>query len=930
MQPQSMDDRRQGPVFLVVCGVGFCILVAFSVVHYIDDNVTATLVHIALALVAVVGAFAFLHGVPRRKIYRFAFWSLAIGLCAIVGMSPDLLYYPLLMPLLMLFFLGRREGAAGAAAFLVGMLGIMLLTPDVVDAPVYPVGTVLRFLVAYMFVGIVAWSYEKSREQYHALLTAGNERLRLEREQLSDAVSRADESQARLRKTNAELRNALGELRNQAELLDTILKCVSDGVVVTDTDGKFLFVNPSAQQIVGMGPTDSSPARWSETYGTFYPDEKTLVPSEDLPLARAIRGEASDDVELFIRNASKPEGVYISVSGRPLMGDAGTVNGGVIVLRDITGIKKTEADQKRMIRSLQEQTRLMDAVFNSISDGVIAIDADWNPLVVNPSARRITGRPADAPLPPRPETDGFYRPDRETLFPLDELPLSRALNGEATDGVEVFIRNAEKPDGVYVSVSGRPLRDDSGAMSGGVIAFRDVTGIKETEKRLKDTADRLRMQTQAMETIFNNISDGVIAADVHGKFTIFNRSAERIVGIGATDTEPDQWGRRYGVFFADRTTPVPTKEIPLVRAIQGESLDEMEVFVRNPRNPDGVYISVSGRPLLDDSGVSQGGVVTFRDVTDRMIAEEALTQAFAQGKLEIVDTILHNVGNAINSVAIGVGTVHEQLTNAELLRRLTALAKAVEPHRDDWIPYLRTDPQGRKVRPFILALAEDFSRQNVQLLEVVDRVRDRVEHIVDIIRTQRSFESETMARKDVNLEKAISGAVRLLQESLARRGVQVDVDCGDAPKEIRIQESKFHQMLVNLIKNAMEAIDELAGSGGLQGPPRIRIRASVDEEFLVFEVSDNGIGIEERRSRIIFTAGYTTKKEGTGLGLHSTANFVIGSGGQIHALSDGLGKGSTMRVKLRLSSVTLPSRSGTGRAARSEPPPREERAARAP
>ena len=87
--------------------------------------------------------------------------------------------------------------------------------------------------------------------------------------------------------------------------------------------------------------------------------------------------------------------------------------------------------------------------------------------------------------------------------------------------------------------------------------------------------------------------------------------------------------------------------------------------------------------------------------------------------------------------------------------------------------------------------------------------------------------------------------------------------------------------------------------------PAIHIHSYVEEEFLVLDVIDTGIGIEEKRQRIIFAAGYTTKKSGSGLGLHSIANFIIGSGGEIYPVSAGAGKGTTMRVKLRLASVAL-------------------------
>ena len=234
---------------------------------------------------------------------------------------------------------------------------------------------------------------------------------------------------------------------------------------------------------------------------------------------------------------------------------------------------------------------------------------------------------------------------------------------------------------------------ETNKVTAGVIVFRDITKAKEDEARLERTIAELRSQTHAMETIFNSISDGVVVADENGDFTIFNPSAERIVGIGSTETGPDEWTGRYGIFFPDRETPMPTEELPLVRAIQGEASDEIEMFIRNARVPQGVYISVSGRPLRDDSGMTKGGVIVFRDVTERMLAEEALAQAFAQGKLEIVDTILHNIGNAINSVTIGVGTIREQVTENELVLRLGALAKAVEAHRDDLDPVPANGPQ---------------------------------------------------------------------------------------------------------------------------------------------------------------------------------------------------------------------------------------------
>ncbi|MDE0025398.1 MAG: ATP-binding protein, partial [Spirochaetaceae bacterium] len=185
--------------------------------------------------------------------------------------------------------------------------------------------------------------------------------------------------------------------------------------------------------------------------------------------------------------------------------------------------------------------------------------------------------------------------------------------------------------------------------------------------------------------------------------------------------------------------------------------------------------------------------------------------------------------------------------------------------------------------------------------DTVERVRGRVAHIVDLIRTQKSFDRQSMTSKLIDLRQSIADAVNVLAESCATRGIDVAIDCARAPRELRIQENRFHQMLVNLVKNAIEAIDALAAAGGAarRDPPRIRIACYPRDEFLVLDVIDNGIGIGEQRHRLIFTAGYSTKESSSGLGLHSAANFVIGSGGRIEALSDGHGAGTTIRVMLR-------------------------------
>ena len=697
------------------------------------------------------------------------------------------------------------------------------------------------------------------------------------------------------------LQKALAELRDQNRLMQEIFSSVSDGLVVTDEQGEFLFINPAAKSIAGMGATDAPPDEWSETYGTFYPDGKAVFPSRELPLARAMRGETVSNVELLIRNRERPEGVHINVDARPLKDDAGALKGGVIAFRDVTQSRKQEAELRETVRRLEDQTRQTRAVLRDIGEGVVVTDARGRVQVASASAALILGgAPAGARSSEPAGAVEFFLDDKGTPVPAGELPVERALRGKVTNDMALFVRGPDKPDGAFISVIATPLRDDSDAVQGAVSFFRDITELKQTQGRLTAALEDLRAQAQTMETVFDSMSDGVIVADANNKLLMANRGAYRITGMSE---DSGRWLETTGFFFPDRTTPYPISELPLPRAIRGEATDGVELFLRNQEVPQGIFLSVSGRPLRDSSGALQGGVIVFRDITERAQADEALTEAFSQGRLEIVDTILHNIGNAINSVSIGVGTVRERLAESELVARLSALADAVRAHRDDLAEYLQADPQGQKVAPFILALAEDLAAQDAELNRVIGRVDSRVKHIVDVIRTQKSFDSASMARTDINLRRSINSAVGMMQESLAKRGVEVVVDCRNAPTAIRTQESKFNQMLINILKNAMEAISERPAVGMPEVGGQISVRAYTRTGFLVLDVTDNGTGIKEEHSRQIFAAGFTTRKRGSGLGLHSAANFVAGSGGRISPVSAGWGRGTTMRVELRLSTL---------------------------
>ena len=343
-------------------------------------------------------------------------------------------------------------------------------------------------------------------------------------------------AEARLRKANSRLRKELSELREQNQLMLTIFNDVSDGLVVTNARGEFLLTNPAAETITGMGATDTSPDEWSETYGTFYPDGSALFPARELPLARAMRGESVDKVELLIRNPERPQGVYISVDARPLTDESGAVTGGVIAFHDITRDTETQAELRRAVSELEQQSRLMQAVFRYVGDGVVVVDEKGEVLIASRSATDILGAlPPGARRGRRDWTPGFFLPDGDTPVPPGELPIERALRGEETQPRLLFVRSASKPDGIFISAHARPMRDESGAIQGAISVFRDVSRFMRAEREAKEAAEELQRQAHTMEVVLNSISDGVLVADQDNRLIIFQ--SQRPPGLPAFPTK---------------------------------------------------------------------------------------------------------------------------------------------------------------------------------------------------------------------------------------------------------------------------------------------------------------------------------------------------------------------------------------------------------
>jgi PAS domain S-box-containing protein len=240
------------------------------------------------------------------------------------------------------------------------------------------------------------------------------------------------------------------------------------------------------------------------------------------------------------------------------------------------------------------------------------------------------------------------------LFPQELATKYRAGDEQVMSQGAMFedVESYQKGDETrYIQVLKTPIRDAASNIIGTQVMFWDVTDkrrseeaftrfTRELEQRnaaLVQSEQNLQRQTGILRLVLNSINDGVVVADELGRFLIWNPAAEQIIGLGAVEQPAEAWSEVYGLFQLDRVTPFPPEQLPLARAIRGESVTDVEMFIRNDRRPQGVMINVSGAPLREATGEIRGGVVVVRDVTRERSVQAALRESEERAR-RIVET----------------------------------------------------------------------------------------------------------------------------------------------------------------------------------------------------------------------------------------------------------------------------------------------------
>lgn len=274
-------------------------------------------------------------------------------------------------------------------------------------------------------------------------------------------------------------------------------------------------------------------------------------------------------------------------------------------------------------------------------------------------------------------------------------------------------------------------------------------------------------------------------------------------------------------------------------------------------------------------------------------AQEKLVEASRKaGMADVATSVLHNVGNVLNSVNVSSGVVGDLLkgsSRAGLGKVLGLLAAQSQPGK-----FIDEDPKGKKVLTYLGAIDRALVEEREKMLQELESLTKAVDHIKVVVSTQLSVargDRRGQMIEPVVLDEVAATASSMV-DACGRAGMQIVRDCEAVV--VHTDRHKLLEIVGNLLTNARDAV---AARG--DGTITVRTRRPANDAVAI-DVSDDGIGIAPETLTRIFNHGFTTKPSGHGFGLHASACAALELGGTLTATSEGLGHGATFTLTLPL------------------------------
>lgn len=649
------------------------------------------------------------------------------------------------------------------------------------------------------------------------------------------------------------------EGNSSPEILQSILSSMGDGVIVADKNGNFLVFNPAAERMFGRDVSKSNASEWSQQSGLYLPDRVTPFPPDQLPLARSIRGEEVNNVEVFVRHTKAPKGLWMRISGRPLRDADGKLAGGVIVCRDITEVKKEEFflfDQSRVLEMIAANATLsevltslvllMEAQADGLRCSILLLARDGKhvrhgaaPHLPELYVKEVNG----APIGPRNGSCGTAMYLRRPVVVKDVM----------TDPLWADYRELARICGLRACWS-TPILSPHGDVLGSFAMYREETrGPYPEELRLTQIATHIagiaieRQRAQEMlkerEARINLAADSADLAFwviYPGQNTAWMSDKGRTM-YGFDSTQALNRDLICGRVHVDERAAV---HAAFDHACASHGIFESEHRLVLPFGKTR-WVIARGRCLQDE----HGNLLELIGVTIDVSAQK-------QADLQL--QIQREEMSHLNRVAL-MGEMTASVAH-ELNQPLTAIANNASAARR-FLERGNIDPE------LLQQLLQDMVADSQRAGEVIRGIRALVRKDKDVVRSV------------LNLNAVIADTIRLVSSDILLRESVVTTEMDHHLPQVEAAPVQIQQVLLNLIMNALDAVEGL--------PPADRrivvTTRSLNGQAAEVTVRDFGAGLPKDRPEKVFEHFFSTKQTGMGMGLTIVRSIVETHGGKITA-----------------------------------------------
>lgn len=526
--------------------------------------------------------------------------------------------------------------------------------------------------------------------------------------------------------------------------------------------------------------------------------------------------------------------------------------------------------------------------------GIFRKDAAGRFVFANPRFCRLKDTPADRILGRTAteiasgaahDTNAMWRPDLAEQESLHHALIMQT--GQQVEREEALSDAGGQPMTLQIVESA--VRGPGEAIVGSQGVVFDVSHRMQADDMLVDDRELLR-------ALLDNSPDHIYFKDTQSRF--IKSSTAQALEFGMATPDGLVGKSDFDVFSDAHARPAFEDEQEIIRTgLPMIGKVERETWIDG--RPDSWALTTK-MPLRNRAGQIIGTFGITKNISDLKEAERQVAEVNKQlieashlaGMARIAINVLHNVGNVLNSVNVSTAMILSGL-RASKIHGLTRAVQLMEAHADNLGAFLASDARGKVLPAYLCQLAPVLVAEQHDAIRELTALSKNVEHIKEIIAAQQTHAGASRLMETVQIHELVEDALRINAEALARRHMVVEKEMAPVP-ELRLDKGRILQILVNLIANAEQAMEGMAGR-----EPRLALRVDLAQgRRLCIRVADNGAGIATQVLPQVFAHGFTTKKTGHGFGLHSAVIAAHEMGGTLTAHSDGPGTGATFTLEL--------------------------------